>query len=494
MKTINNLNQTKKSTMLRYFNFKKLTAKTLITILVASTLVAQSSTKKAVADNTNNSTITVTIEAPTIQSSQLPNSNYYVVDFNDGSGTAGFSKTNNGTTYQYGGDLNVKIRDQWGGASGSNYITQADGKTSYNLKVSQDQRYFGFWWSAGDPANKIIFKNDGQEIAVFKTEDLVSFINSSGVNDSSAYYGNPNGGYGKKNTGHLAEPFAYVNVFFNDKVFDEVVVQTTTTSGAKFESDNHTFSATKQAVRGLVVQGTIPDTDDDGLKDNVDPNPTNPDVDDDGILDGNDPYPTDPDHDKDGLKDGIDPNPNKADTDGDGLKDGEEVNGNPATDPTKADTDGDGINDKEDPYPTNPDGDGDGLKDGEEVNGNPATDPTKADTDGDGLSDKTELTATPPTNPTKKDTDGDGLNDNDPREADPTKADTDGDGYNDKVESEADYKSPSGADVDSTKLKNPKTITDIDGDGTPNNKDTDTDGDGYPDITDRNPAIPDNPD
>jgi hypothetical protein len=269
---------------------KKLTQIGLFSLIMTSALIA----KPALSDSTSSSSdsITVSIEAPTIQSSQLPSSNYYVVNFKDRSGTASFSQTSNNTTYEYGGDLNVKVKDQWGGANETEYITQADGKTSFNLKISRQQKYFGFWWSAGDAANKIIFKKDGQEIAVFKTEDLVSFIKSSSVSNSSAYYGNPNPSFLNYKSGHKNEPFAYVNVFFNNKSFDEVVIQTLTTSGAKFESDNHTFAENKQVVRGLIVQGRIPDTDDDGLKDDVDPDPNDPDIDNDGLLDGNDPQPT----------------------------------------------------------------------------------------------------------------------------------------------------------------------------------------------------------
>jgi VCBS repeat-containing protein len=224
-------------------------------ILIASSLAS----KPASANNA----LTVTLEAPRVQTSQVPAAGIYVVNFNDRLGTAGFTKTNGTTTYTYGGDLNVMNADQWGGASGSRYITQASGKNSFNVKVNQDQKYFGFWWSAGDAANKIIFKNDGQDVAVFETKDLTNFIKNSGIPNSSGscnssntantnqYCGNPN----RLNTsgGHNGEPFAYVNVFFNNEVYDEIVIQTLTTTGAKFESDNHTFSAQNQTVRGTTV-------------------------------------------------------------------------------------------------------------------------------------------------------------------------------------------------------------------------------------------------
>ncbi|PSB09771.1 hypothetical protein C7B62_12030 [Pleurocapsa sp. CCALA 161] len=229
------------------------------------------STSTATTSSSNNSSsasveksITVTLEAPRTQASQLPAAGTYVVNFNEQSGTAGFTKTNGTTTYTYGGDLNVMNADQWGGADATKYITQADGKNSFNVKVNQDQRYFGFWWSAGDAANKIIFKNDGQDVTVFETKDLTKFIQNSGIagssgscngnntNNTNQYCGNPN--RLNQSGGHNGEPFAYVNVFFNNQVYDEIVIQTLVTSGAKFESDNHTFSAANQTIRGTAVE------------------------------------------------------------------------------------------------------------------------------------------------------------------------------------------------------------------------------------------------
>jgi hypothetical protein len=233
--------------MLKFINLIKLTSTGLLGILMASALCA----KPASANNA----LTVTIEAPTIQTAQSKTQTY-VVDFNAQSGTAGFTKTNAGINYIYGGDLTVLNADQWGGADKTKYITQSKNISSFNVKVNQDQKYFGFWWSAGDSANKIIFKNDGEEVAVFQTKDLVGFINTRPAAEKALYYGNPNcliAGVApcNANTGHKAEPFAYVNVHFNDEVYDEVVIQTL--SSSKFESDNHTFSAQSQTVTGVNV-------------------------------------------------------------------------------------------------------------------------------------------------------------------------------------------------------------------------------------------------
>ena len=226
--------------------------------IVATTLLASLGTaicsEQALSQEASEA-ITVTIEAPGIQTPQLSNPNeYFVVDFNNQDGTNSFEVTNNNTVYSYSNDLEVKAANQWGGANGSKFITQEvlQSIRSYSLTVSEDQKYFGFWWSAGDPYNQIIFKNNGREVASFKTADLVNFINSYGTVQSSTYYGNP--AYSGDDTGHLNEPFSFVNVFFGDEIaYDEVVVATLTEDSSAFESDNHTFSAISQEIRGLPI-------------------------------------------------------------------------------------------------------------------------------------------------------------------------------------------------------------------------------------------------
>ncbi len=242
--------------MLNLINLTKLTTTGLLGILIASALASQPASA--------NNALTVTIEAPKVQTAQSK-TNTYVVDFNDQShqSKSSFTKTNGtgaaAATYTYGGKLTILNADQWGGANKTKYITQSENISSFNVKVNKDQKYFGFWWSAGDSANRIIFKNKGEEVAVFQTKDLVGFINTRPAAERALYYGNPNcptTGVAPCGTatGHKAEPFAYVNVFFNDQVYDEIVIETT--SGSKFESDNHTFSAQNQTVTGVNVPQT----------------------------------------------------------------------------------------------------------------------------------------------------------------------------------------------------------------------------------------------
>ena len=130
------------------------------------------------------------------------------------------------------------------------------------------------------------------------------------------------------------------------------------------------------------------DNDNDGLPDEMDPNPDNSDSDGDGIPDGMDSDPdgdgTDDngtDEDGDGINDDADVDETGGtDSNGDGIDDDE-------LDPT--DDDDDGLEDEMDPDNDDPDTDDDGIEDGDDV-----------DVDGDGVDDN------------GTDGDGDGVNDN----------------------------------------------------------------------------------
>jgi hypothetical protein len=241
----------------------------LLKTLFSATLIAGLGlivcSEATLADNADSKKgIRVTIDKAGDQTSKIPNSvEYFVVDFENQNGTSSFTSTNGSTTYSYSNDLEVKAANQWGGANGSKFITQAELKSirSYKINVNKDQKYFGFWWSAGDAYNKITFKNNGKIIAVFKTADLVDFINEADSINAPDYYGNP--AYNGADTGHLEEPFSYVNVFFNEDSYDEIVVSSMTEGGSAFESDNHTFSPIKLDPWGKEVPNLDPVANDD---------------------------------------------------------------------------------------------------------------------------------------------------------------------------------------------------------------------------------------
>jgi len=136
--------------------------------------------------------------------------------------------------------------DQYGGANGSQYMyvgTRTGGdSTSVTLTLDHSADYFGFWWSAGDPANEIQVYSNSTLVATFTTASLTSFLSTptvtalNGTNYVSAnYYGNPNAG--QFNGQDSAEPFAYVDLVANGFNFNKLVLTNDASSG--FENDNN---------------------------------------------------------------------------------------------------------------------------------------------------------------------------------------------------------------------------------------------------------------
>ena len=183
------------------------------------------------------------------------------------------------------------------------------------------------------------------------------------------------------------------------------------------------------------------DVDNDGVKNNFDPDENDPDTDNDGLCDGNATVPgvcvAGEDLNGNGVLDPNETSPTLTDTDGDGLSD--VVEGAPARD-----TDGDGTIDARDI-----DSDGDGVKDIDENNG---------DLDDDGLPDYRD-----------DDDDGDGIATR--REGVPF------DPAVDEVSDGLRF----GADIDRDELPNGRD-TDSDGDGLADSAEgvADNDGDGIP--------------
>jgi len=184
-----------------------------------------------------------------------------------------------------------------------------------------------------------------------------------------------------------------------DGLTDEVEAKLGT-DPAKVDSDGDTFGDGEEVLlRGTDLLKT--DTDNDIVSDNIEvANGTAPnkfDTDGDGLDDGVDPYPWRADGDGDGLVDVIDPSPLIRDADGGGASDGAELAAgtnplSPGDDRASIDSDADFLTDNDElalgTDPFNPDSDGDrtldGLADNEEVG------PSVADQDGDGLIDGVE--------------------------------------------------------------------------------------------------------
>ncbi len=130
--------------------------------------------------------------------------------------------------------LHIKTADTYGGATddthpfGTKYSVQGVGTTVSvtTLDLFTDSSYFGFWWSAGDAANKLEFYNDGELVQEFTTASLLGILGDE-------YYGNP-----KNRDLNSSEPYAFINFFGDSSTsWDQIVFTNVATSG--FESDNY---------------------------------------------------------------------------------------------------------------------------------------------------------------------------------------------------------------------------------------------------------------
>jgi len=170
-------------------------------------------------------------EDPGRQISSLANTSYITFDNlpnPDGSLTwAGVG------TYDDVAIINANI---YGGAGGSGkYLVQSTNVppggavATTTLTLNTPSSYFGLWWSAGDPANRLTFYNGASLIADFTTASLVNVLPNS-------YKGNPTTPFLDQNSG---ERYAFFNIYGQEGAsWDKIIFSNANPSG--FESDNHT--------------------------------------------------------------------------------------------------------------------------------------------------------------------------------------------------------------------------------------------------------------
>ena len=260
------------------------------------------------------------------------------------------------------------------------------------------------------------------------------------------------------------------------------------------------------------LTGYFPDSDADGVRDNLDAFPNNPletsDSDGDGVGDNADQFPLNPneiiDSDGDGVGDNSDifpENPHEQiDSDGDGVGDNSDIFPNDSTE--WQDTDSDGIGDNSDVFPNDStewlDTDRDGV--GDNADQFPLNPNEIIDSDGDGVGDNSDIF---PENPYERiDSDGDGVGDNSdvfPHDSNETlHSDADGSGDNSDIfpynpYEQIDSDGDGVGDNSDVFPYNPNETLDSDGDGVGDNLDIfpynsnetlDSDGDGIGDNSD----------
>jgi outer membrane autotransporter protein len=174
----------------------------------------------------------------------------------------GFNFNNDASIGSYSRGLIVSA-NQFGGAGGKGLYFDVNTTIGVNspsaviLTFKSPQRYFGLWWSAGDPNNVLQFKSGNTLLQTFTTADVTNFINGLPAATRSLYRGNPNAAFKGQDS---SENFAFLN-FFADPTNPKVTFNTVTFSNSKttgFESDNHTIAASYTDLSGTGVTEPAP--------------------------------------------------------------------------------------------------------------------------------------------------------------------------------------------------------------------------------------------
>jgi len=143
----------------------------------------------------------------------------------------------------YSGFPFIADATQYGGAGGNTrYIYAVDsgqGAAGYELTLTENGvpgvNYFGFWLSALDMGNQLVFYRSGLPVGTYTPQDL---LNALGNCPGTAYCGNPNPAFLGQDSN---EPFVFVNFVDTTGFFDQVKFYESPLVGY-YESDNHTVA------------------------------------------------------------------------------------------------------------------------------------------------------------------------------------------------------------------------------------------------------------
>ena len=174
--------------------------------------------------------------------------------FRAGTGVTTIDWTGVGT-YE-GSGAKVDTPNRYGAADGVGkylFIRNTEGLSiednpGVTLTFDTPVAYFGFWWSAGDFANRLkVTLVDGREIdletgLVWGSDGFIQETASNG-----GHMGNPTAPFLDQNSG---EPYAYLNLTSRDECSKIVKIRF---HGRNFESDNHTVTTALIDPPGTVI-------------------------------------------------------------------------------------------------------------------------------------------------------------------------------------------------------------------------------------------------
>jgi len=179
------------------------------------------------------SVIVTYAESPQEQSSQIPNTQAF--DFN--SLPLGVNTNVAWPGVGVFDQLYIRSASIFGGAPNSSNPAQnspymvagnnSSGITTTTLTLLNPMAYFGFWWSAADPYNQLLFYSNSTLVAEFTTTNLMAQL-------PARYDGNPTAPYLGKNA---KQAYGYIN-FFGSAGVTWTSIALTDTGATGFEGDN----------------------------------------------------------------------------------------------------------------------------------------------------------------------------------------------------------------------------------------------------------------
>ena len=160
----------------------------------------------------------------------------------------------------YTGSLTRSLANEYGGADGTSDHFATVSNSSYTLTLTTTGtlpgvNYFGLWFSALDNGNELQFYEDNTLLYTFTPTLFRSLVGACTGNTKSAFCGNPTTAFKGDDGG---EQFAFLNFFFEGGGYFNKIVFTETT-GAGFESDNHTVAYLNPPVPSGTLIETAPE-------------------------------------------------------------------------------------------------------------------------------------------------------------------------------------------------------------------------------------------
>lgn len=143
--------------------------------------------------------------------------------------------------------------------SGTNYM-RLGADTLLTVNFGAQQRYVGFWYSAGDANSSMEFYSNGVLVGRFSTSILMSMLGTGFSNTlttvsgtsvaASQYAGNP------RNNSNTGEPYAFINIVPTNLTFDTITMHQAG-GGSSFELDNLVASTTAPVIDSTQTPGFI---------------------------------------------------------------------------------------------------------------------------------------------------------------------------------------------------------------------------------------------